>query len=375
MSISRTPLYRTHRGLGAKMAPFHGWEMPIQYSSIIEESRTVRENAGLFDVSHMGQIEVRGEHAMELIQRLTPTDLASLEEGRARYTVLLNENGGIIDDLLVYAVSERRFLLCVNAANTGKDLDWLADHALQYPDVEVTNLTRRYGMLALQGPAAEQIMRQVTDYPVFRLERFQFTVINIDETAVILARTGYTGEDGFEMLSDWRETPAVWERIMTRGKSYGIKPIGLGARDVLRLEAGYLLCGQDMDESTTPREAGLGWLVTPGKEGGFIGRDALMKQREEGPSRLLAGIEMVGRGVPRTGYELYHGDEKVGRVTSGTMSPALGAAIGLAYVRAGLAADGTRLEVDIRGKRVDAVVRKTPFVKPGAAAKKQAAEA
>lgn len=362
-----------HRDLGAKMAPFHGWDMPIQYSSIMEESRTVRDNAGLFDVSHMGQIEVKGEHALEQLQRLTPTDLASLEEGRVRYTVLLNENGGIIDDLLVYAVSRKRFLLCVNAANTGKDLDWLADHALQYPDVEVTNLTRRYGMLALQGPNAEQVMLQVTDYPLSRLGRFQFTVVNVDEAAVILARTGYTGEDGFEIFSDWRETQAVWEKIMTRGRPFGIKPIGLGARDVLRLEAGYLLCGQDMDESTTPYEAGLGWLVAPGKEGGFIGREALLRQKEEGPPRRLAGIEVLGRGVPRTGYELYHGAEKAGRVTSGTMSPTLGAPIGLAYVQAGLADEGTRLEVDIRGKRVEAIVRKTPFVKPGTR-KKEAAE-
>lgn len=364
MSSSKTPLYQTHSRLGAKIVDFHGWLMPVQYTSIIEEHKAVREGVGVFDVSHMGEIEVKGEHALELLQRLTPNDVNELEDGHAHYTALLNDNGGFIDDMLVYAISRRRFFLCVNASNTAKDLNWLADNALQYPDVKVTNLTRHYGMLAIQGPSAEPLVKQLTDYPMSRLGHFQFTLANMGEHTVLLARTGYTGEDGFELFCEWRDTQAIWDRIMTRGKSFGIKPIGLGARDTLRMEMRYPLHGQDIDETTTPYEAGLDFMVKLGKQGGFVGRETLLKQKEEGVKRRLVGVEMAGRGIPRAGFKIFRGGEEIGRITSGAWSPTLEKAIGLGYINIGFAGAGTRVDVEIRGKMMEAEVRNKAFVSP-----------
>ncbi|VAX23602.1 Aminomethyltransferase (glycine cleavage system T protein) [hydrothermal vent metagenome] len=363
MTVKNTPLKSSHESLGAKMVDFHGWYMPAHYSSIMEEHKAVREKVGIFDICHMGEVYVNGEHAMELLQRLTSNDLTLLEDGMAQYSTLLNEDGGIIDDLLIYRVSARRYFLCVNASNTKGDVSWIADNALQYPDVEVANVSRDYGMIAVQGPLSENLLQSVTRVPLAKLEYYRFQVGLIEDRNVIISRTGYTGEDGFEIYCDWRDSPALWDRLLGKGKQFGVKPIGLGARDTLRMEMRYPLHGQDICEKTTLLEAGLGWILKLGKEGGFNGREALLKQKQEGVKRKFIGLEMVERGIPRSGYEIYSNDEKVGKITSGTMSPTLKKAIGLGYVRADLAAEGVRLFVDIRGKKVEAVCRKEPFVK------------
>ncbi len=362
MTVRNTPLYGIHKKLGAKMVDFHGWRMPVQYSSILEEHKSVREKVGIFDVSHMGEIEVKGEHAKELLQWLTPNDLNQLEDGRVQYSALMNENGGVIDDLLIYAISKERYFLCVNASNVGKDVNWLADHALQYPDVEVVNVSRRYGMISVQGPNAESLFRTLTKLDVTKMEYYTFSVVMIGEHNCILSRTGYTGEDGFEIFCEWRDAPQLWEYIMGKGKHFGIKPIGLGARDTLRMEMRYPLHGQELDENTTPLEAGLDWIVKLNKESEFICMNALLKQKENGVDRKIVGLTMMGRGIPRSGYAVFHNDEKVGEITSGTMSPTLKKAIGIGYVRPDLAVTGTTLYVEIRGAKVEAEVSKTPFV-------------
>lgn len=361
-SARKTPLYQDHINSSARMVDFHGWSTPIFYSSILDESRSVRENVGMFDISHMGEVEVKGEHAFTLLQYLTSNDLRAIEEGQAQYTTLLNENGGILDDLLVYKISEERFFLCLNASNTESDVNWIADQALQYPDVEVRNLSRHYGMISIQGPSSESMLKQLTRCDLSKIGYYHFVVTSVGGHSVILSRTGYTGEDGFEIFCEWRETQSLWKQACAKGKSFGLKLIGLGARDILRLEMGYPLHGADIGADTTPFEAGLGWIVKMDKPGGFIGYDALKKQKEEGIKRTLVGIEMIGRGIPRAGYPILSGGVKVGEVTSGAMSPMLGKAIGLGYTPPELAEAGTPLVVDIRGKMVDAVVKPRPFV-------------
>lgn len=360
-SARKTPLFREHQELGARMIDFHGWLMPIQYTSILEEARVVRENVGVFDISHMGEAEVKGKHAHELLQFLTCNDISRIEDGQAQYTALINEEGGIIDDLLVYKVTGDRYFLCLNAANTETDVSWLADQALQYPDVEVRNLTSHYGLLSVQGPNSEPLLKQLTRRSLDQVDYYSFVVTSLGEKSVLLSRTGYTGEDGFEIFCDTRDAHYVWKEIMSRGRAYGIKPIGLGARDTLRLEMGYALHGQDIDASTTPYEAGLGWIVKLEKDGGFIGCDVLSKQKRDGVGRKLCAFEMVDRGVPRTGYAIFAGGEKVGEVTSGSMSPTLGKAIGMGYVKPELALPGARLYIEIRGKMIEARVAKRPM--------------
>jgi len=362
ISSRKTPLYQEHIGAGARMADFHGWSTPVFFSSILEESKSVRENVGMFDISHMGEVEVKGEHAFALLQNLTSNDLRTIEQGQAQYTALLNENGGILDDLLVYKISEERFFLCLNASNTESDVSWIADQALQYPDVEVRNLSRHYGMISIQGPNSESLLRLLTRLDLSKIGYYHFVVTLVGGHSVILSRTGYTGEDGFEIFCEWRETGSLWKQARARGKSFGLKLIGLGARDILRLEMGYPLHGADISADTTPYEAGLGWIVKMDKPGGFAGHAALEKQKEEGIKRTLVGIEMIGRGVPRPGYPIVSGGVKVGEVTSGSMSPTLGKAIGLGYAPPELAEAGTPLFIDIRGKMEPAVVKTKPFV-------------
>ena len=357
-----SPLHNEHIRLGARMVDFQGWSMPVQYSSIIKESLAVRKGVGIFDTSHMGEAEVKGAHAHELLQYITSNDLLLIEGGQAQYTTLLNEEGGIIDDLLVYKVSQERYFLCLNASNTDKDISWIADQALQYPDVEVKNLSRRYGMIALQGPESEALLNQTTKYNLSNLEYYHFTTTTIATLPVLLSRTGYTGEDGFEIFCDWRDTPQLWKELMTKGKQFHLTPVGLGARDALRLEMGYALYGQDIDETTTPYEAGLGWVTRLAKEDGIIGCETLLPQQKEGVQRKLVGIAMIGRGIPRAGYSIMIDGQKVGEITSGTMSPTLGKAIALGYVQAEHSTIGTNLDIDIRGKMIPAVISKTPFV-------------
>jgi len=359
----KTPLNKQHIELGARMVEFHGWLMPVQYTSIIDECRIVRESAGLFDISHMGEAEVKGAHAFELMQFITSNNLLALDEGGIQYTLMLNDEGCILDDLLIYKISDNRFFLCLNAANTESDVNWIADQALQYPDVEVRNISRQYGMLSIQGPNSEPILKPLTRSRLSDLDYYHFVTTSIGGHTAMLSRTGYTGEDGFEIYCDWRDAGSVWSQLLGKGKSFGLKPIGLGARDALRLEMGYSLYGQDIDNTTTPNEAGLGWVVKLDKPGGFIGHDALVKQKTEGATRRLIGFEMTGRGIPRSGYSIYKQGDKIGEVTSGTMSPTIGRAIGMGYVDLQNTGEGTSIDIDIRGKMVEAMIRKPPFVK------------
>jgi len=344
------------------MVDFHGWAMPLQYSSIMEENLAVRENVGIFDICHMGEAEVKGPHSLEFLQYITPNDLSSLEGGMAQYTTILNETGGIIDDLLVYKISDHRFFLCLNAANTLDDVNWMAEQALLYPDVEVRNLTSHYGLLSVQGPNSEALLKQLTKTRIHELEYYHFSVSSIGDHSVILFRFCYTGEDGFEIFCDWRDSAALWKQMSSKGRSFGLKPIGLGARDMLRLEMGYPLHGQDISQATTPYEAGLGWTVKLGKEGGFIGFEALEKQKEKGVESRLVCLRMIGKGIPRAGFAILSGDETIGEITSGTMSPTLGAAIGMGYVDPAHTSPGTKVWVDIRGKKVEAEIKASPQV-------------
>ncbi|MDR7434670.1 MAG: glycine cleavage system aminomethyltransferase GcvT [Armatimonadota bacterium] len=357
----RTPLYETHCNLGARMVEFAGWAMPLQYTSIVEEHRAVRTNAGLFDVSHMGEVEFTGPSAFETVQRLITNDLGRLRPGRALYTPMCTEEGGIVDDLIVYMVEEARFLVVVNAATTDGDYAWMKDHAL--PGTTVVNRSEEISLLALQGPKSLAILQELCDGELSALPRFGFLPsCRVAGYPVMVARTGYTGEDGFEIFCRPEDAPVIWGALLEVGWHAGVRPAGLGARDTLRLEAGYLLYGQDMDRTTTPLEAGLGWTVKFEK-GEFIGRSALLAQREEGVKRRLVGMVTVERAIPRTGYKILKNGSPVGHVTSGSYAPTLDKNIAMGYVPIGMAEPGTHLAIEIRGRPVPAEVVKLPFYK------------
>jgi aminomethyltransferase len=355
---ARTPLYDAHRGLGARLIAFAGWEMPLSYTGVTEEHRAVREHCGLFDVSHMGEVELRGPGAAALCQRLTVNDVHRLRIGDAQYSLLCNERGGVLDDLLVYRLGEARFLLIVNAANTPQDLAWIQAHAGS--DVEVVDRSAELALLALQGPEAEVALRTLTPLPLPALRPFTFLEGPVAGMPVLVSRTGYTGEDGFELLADAAAAPALWEAVLAAVRRRGGLPVGLGARDTLRLEAGLPLCGSDMDETTTPLEAGLAWVVKLDK-GEFIGREVLAAQQRAGVPRRLCGLTLDEPGVPRHGYPVWRDGEAVGTITSGAKSPTLDACIGLAYLTAGATARGTAVGVEIRGRRIPAHVVERPF--------------
>ena len=357
--VKHTPLYAIHRQLGARMIHFGGWEMPVSYSSIIEEHQRVRTHAGLFDVSHMGEIEITGPQAEAAVQYLTLNDVRPLQVYQMQYSAMCNEAGGILDDLTVCRLATDRFLLIVNAANIAKDFAWIKSHLLS--GASVHDLSDAKGLLALQGPDAEAILQRLTNADLAALKYYHATPAMVAGLEVLVSRTGYTGEDGFELLVDAAVTPSLWQAIMETGKAFGLLPIGLGARDTLRLEARYLLYGVDMNESTNPFEVGLGWITKLDK-GPFLGREALIRLKEAGVQRRLAGFVMEERGIPRSHYQVLHDGEVVGEVTSGTMSPTLGQGIGTALVRAMYARVGTELRVDIRGKLVKARVVPSPFV-------------
>ena len=364
MSLYKTPLWQKHKELGAKMVEFSSWSMPVSYSSILEEHRTVRKSAGIFDVSHMGQIEVKGSGATKFLNHVTTCDASRAEAGDVLYTLLLNEEGGIIDDLLLYCVSSTRYFLCVNAGNTAKAFRWISKQVEGFDDVVTENISRSYGMLAIQGPNAEKILQSQVKTPLSKLSYYSFITAMIGEMNIIISRTGYTGEDGFEVYCKWREAEAVWDLFMTKGRSYGMKPVGLAARDTLRLEMRYPLHGSDIDEKTSPLEAGLGWAIDFDKEDGFIGKEALLQQKEEGINRRLVGIKLTERGIPRSGYKVFSGDEEVGEFTSGAISPTLNIGVGLAYIQKEYTKPDTALTIDIRGKKVNASVNKGSFVEP-----------
>jgi aminomethyltransferase len=358
----KTPLHGRHVAMGAKMVPFGGWEMPVQYAGITEEHLAVRRAAGLFDVSHMGEIEVAGTDALAAVQRISTNDASRLEIGQAQYSALATPDGTFVDDLLVYRLAGDHFLLVVNAANIAAGFQWIRDGIAGVGDAVAVNTSSRYALLAVQGPRALDIVQSLTDVDLAAIRYYRFATGEVAGIRATISRTGYTGEDGFEIFVAPQTAERLWESIMSAGRHEGLQPAGLGARDTLRLEAAMRLSGQDIDGTTTVLEAGLGWIVGWDKPD-FIGRSALVKQRETGVDRKLVGLEMVGSGIARHGYAVHAGGEQVGVVTSGTRTPFLEKAIGLAYVPAAGAAPGTEYDVDIRGRRVAARVVTLPFYK------------
>ena len=353
-SLKRTPLYDAHKEAGARLVDFAGWEMPVQYQGVIEEHRAVRTAAGIFDVSHMGEVRVQGPGAEAFLQKLTPNDVSKLAPGRAHYSGLLTGQGTYVDDLLIYRIGADEFLVVVNASNAERDFEWIASKAGS--DVQVTNESDRWALIALQGPKAVEILRPLATPGAENLKYYGFLQGEVAGRPALISRTGYTGEDGYELYVSPEDAPEIWRRLLEAGAV----PAGLGARDTLRLEASMALYGHEIDESTTPFEAGLAWVVKMNK-GDFLGREALAAQQAEGVRRKLVGFEVEGRGIARQGHEVKSGGQTVGVVTSGTWSPSFEKAVGLAYVPAELAAPGTPLEIDVRGRPLAAKVVEVPF--------------
>jgi aminomethyltransferase len=355
--LLKTPLNDLHHELGAKMVDFGGWEMPVQYTGILEEHEAVRTGAGLFDVSHMGELTFVGPDALKMLQSTTCNDVSKVQPGRAQYNGLLYPTGGFVDDLLIYNDGGADYFTVVNASNIEKDYEWFVETAKGL-DVEVRNISDEWALLALQGPRAVEILQPLTATQLAPMKYYAFERSTVDGAVAILSRTGYTGEDGFEIFV----TPAEAPRLARKLIELGAKPCGLGARDTLRLEAKMALYGNDIDHTTTPIEADLGWIVKLEK-GDFNGRDVLQREKAEGPRRKLVGFEMVDRGIARHGYPIVDGKEEIGVVTSGSHSPTLKKAIGLAYLPLDKSAPGTEFMVLIRGKETRARVVPTPFYK------------
>lgn len=361
--LKRTPLYDAHVEAGARMVPFGGWEMPVQYTSIIEEHRAVRAAAGLFDVSHMGELEVEGPGALAALQWLTSNDVATLEPGQVQYSLLCRPDGGIVDDITVYCFSPERFVITVNAANIAKDWAWVTGQTAGRAGVRWRDLSADTGLIAVQGPGAEALVAALADRPVADIGYYRFAAGAVAGVPATLSRTGYTGEDGFELYLPAARTAEAWAALLRAGRPAGAVPVGLGARDTLRLEMRYALYGNDIDETTNPLEAGLGWVVKSAK-GEFLGRAEIEKVRAAGPRRRLVGLEMADRSIARHGYRVLKDGQAAGVVTSGSYGPSVDRSIALAYVEAPLAPVGTELEVEIRGQARPARVVKTPFHPP-----------
>lgn len=370
-SLKKTPLHPLHQALGAKLAPFAGWDLPLYYTSILDEHQAVRTQAGLFDVSHLGHLEVSGSGCIPPFQLLVTQDLDLLEDGAACYTPMLNPRGWILDEMIIYRLpaidrggstsgGEPRFRLVVNAANGDKVLQWLRSRL--HSGARVEDLREKVGTLALQGPQAAEILNRVSPLKLQSVSRYHLTRTEAVGCQVMAARTGYTGEDGCELFVAFENLPAVWEGLLEAGRPLGLQPVGLGARDTLRLEAGLPLGGSDLDEKTTPLEAGLEWTVE-WRKGPFLGREALERQKREGLTRRLVGFEMRGPGVPRHGYPIFQGEEKIGLVTSGTMVPGTVQmrGIGMGYVSPTAVRPGTKIGVEIHQRKVEAEVVKLPF--------------
>jgi aminomethyltransferase len=360
--MKNTPFTQMHIGLGAKMAEFAGYNMPIVYSSINEEHQTVRNNAGVFDVSHMGEFILKGDKALDLIQRVTSNDASKLTAGKAQYSCLPNNEGGIVDDLIVYCIEEHKtYMLVVNASNIEKDWNWISSHNTE--GAEMHNISDKTALLAVQGPKAVQYMQQLTDMDITHLKYYTFvkgTFAGVEN--VLVSATGYTGAGGVEIYFEDKDGAAekIWNEIFRVGGPNGMKPIGLGARDTLRLEMGYCLYGNDIDDTTSPLEAGLGWITKFTKD--FTARPILEQQKAEGIKRKLVGFEMVDKGIPRHNYRLQNAaGEDIGYVTSGTQAPSLGKAIGMGYLRKDFSTEGSEVFVMIRDKAVKAQVVKMPF--------------
>jgi aminomethyltransferase len=353
----KTPLYEAHRALGARLVDFAGWEMPVQYTSVIAEHEAVRTAAGLFDVSHMGEVEFRGPGALGTANALITNDLGRIHDGQAVYAGLLNQAGGFVDDVVAYRFSPERILICVNASNREKDFAWMREHA---SGVKPVDRGDEYAQLALQGPKAASILQRLTPLSLSGIATYHFAEGPVAGVPCIVSRTGYTGEDGFELYCAPDRAVGLWTALLDAGAADGLKPAGLGARDSLRTEMKYALYGNDIDDTHTPLEAGLGWVVKWDK-GDFVGRAALERQKQAGVPRKLVGFEMREPGIPRHGYPLLKGGAPAGVVTSGTMGPSVKKAIGIGYLPADLAREGAQVEVEIRGRPVKAEVVKTPF--------------
>ena len=360
--MKRTALNAIHKGLGAKMVEFAGFEMPVEYSGIIDEHMAVRQSAGIFDVSHMGEFWISGREAIDLIKKVSSNDPSVLKPGMAQYTCLPNGRGGIVDDLLVYCFDEERYLLVVNASNTDKDRNWIESHNSFNAVLE--DVSSEVSQVAIQGPQAIKILQKLTDINLSEIRSYNFVtgeLAGVDD--VIISATGYTGAGGFELYFKNRDAVSIWEAVAGAGSEYEIKPAGLGARDTLRLEMGYYLYGNDIDDSTSPLEAGLGWITKFNNDRQFIDRHFLEMQKKEGAKRKLRGFLMEEKGIPRKGYEILNSEGEVtGIVTSGTISPVLKKGIGMGYISAGYSAFGTRILIKIRNKIIPAEIVKMPFV-------------
>ncbi|MCQ0112671.1 glycine cleavage system aminomethyltransferase GcvT [Zhouia amylolytica] len=360
--MKNTALTDVHIALGAKMVPFAGYNMPVQYEGVNIEHETVRNGVGVFDVSHMGEFLIEGPKALDLIQKVSSNDASKLTVGRAQYSCLPNENGGIVDDLIIYKMKEESYLLVVNASNIDKDWNWISKYNEKF-GAEMKNLSDEYSLLAIQGPKAVEAMQSLTEVDLSAIKFYHFAVDQFaGKDNVIISATGYTGSGGFEIYCKNEDAKDVWEKVFEAGKDYGIKPIGLAARDTLRLEMGYCLYGNDIDDSTSPIEAGLGWITKFTKD--FVNADALKAQKEAGAERKLIAFELTERGIPRQGYDIVNeAGNIVGKVTSGTQSPSLGKGIGLGYVPTELSKVDQTINIQIRKKAIPAKVVKLPFYK------------
>lgn len=359
--MKNTALTQKHISLGAKMVPFAGYNMPVSYSGLNDEHATVRNAVGVFDVSHMGEFILKGENALDLIQRVTSNDAAVLTDGKAQYSCLPNNDGGIVDDLIVYRIDEKTYMLVVNASNIDKDWDWISKHNTK--NVEMHNISEKTSLLAIQGPKAIDVLQKLTDVKLADIPYYSFAKGKFNGVDnVVISNTGYTGAGGFEIYFENEHAEKMWDSIFAAGAEFGIKPIGLGARDTLRLEMGFCLYGNDIDDTTSPIEAGLGWITKFTKD--FTNRAAIEKQKTDGVTRKLVGFEMIDRGIPRHDYQIADANGTViGKVTSGTQSPTLNKAIGMGYVAKDFAKADTEIYVVIRDKAIKAKVTKIPFLK------------
>jgi aminomethyltransferase len=361
-ALKKTPLHARHRSSGARMVPFGGWEMPVEYSGIVAEHMAVRARGGLFDVSHMGEIEVAGRDALAAVQYISSNDASRLAVGQAQYSALTTPQGTFVDDLLVYRLAPAHFLLVVNAGNIAKDYEWIAEQIKTAGDAVAVDATSRYALLAIQGPAAAEVLQPLIGVELATIKYYWFAHGEVAGVRATVSRTGYTGEDGFEVFVPPQSADRVWQAILESGKAADIIPCGLGARDTLRLEASMRLYGNDIDETTTALEADLGWIVG-WKKDDFIGAARLREQKASGVSRKIVGFDLLERGIARHGYDVYLGNQKVGTVTSGTQTPFLKKAIGMAYLPVESASPHREFDIEIRGRRTRARVVPMPFYK------------
>ncbi len=357
-NLKITPLNQIHKALNARMVPFAGWEMPVQYTGVIDEHLAVRKSCGLFDVSHMGEIEVSGPNALDTVQNITTNDASKLKNGQVQYSLLCYPNGGVVDDVTLYKFSDTRYMFCVNASNAEKDFLWMQENIGKI--AEVKNVSYDFGQLAIQGPLSQDILQKTCNLDLSLIRYYYFQEGTVAGVNAIVSKTGYTGEHGFEVYIKGNDTVKVWRTFMETGKNFGIKPIGLGARDTLRLEMGFPLYGNELNENTTPLEAGLNKFVKLDKRD-FIGKDVLEKQARQGVQKRLVGLEMIEPGIPRSHYKILAQGKAIGEITSGTMSPSLGKAVGMGYVAPEFSTLGTELKIEIRNKTAAARVVKTPF--------------